>query len=352
MPRKSQPRWDKTNRYWYARLGGKKKYLAADESSAWKRFHELGGTDAPTERPVVVSEAIAAWARVHGDTWHKYVLKAWDAFAGTTKLKDVDRDHLTKFAKTIRRQAPATIRHKIKLAHRVLRWCEQHGWIDHVSERPRLPKPQPKYRDEPVDEITAAFVTLPAYAKAILGFVVETGCRPGEACRLTWEMIDLDAGVCSLPEHKTAHEGDVRTIYLTPGATAILQKITHRTGHVFRNRSKRPYTPNALRCILRRRGINSVYSLRHTRAQTMLDSGVPLEDVQKILGHKSIAVTQIYAQVRDPRALSVANSLTPLVPEPRDAHTRRQKVRSDGKRSRKAKPASPRKPTTRRAQSA
>ena len=40
---------------------------------------------------------------------------------------------------------------------------------------------------------------------------------------------------------------------------------------------------------------------RHTFADIMLNSGVPLEDLSKMLGHKSIRTTQRYAKVRKPR---------------------------------------------------
>lgn len=40
---------------------------------------------------------------------------------------------------------------------------------------------------------------------------------------------------------------------------------------------------------------------RHTLAQTMLDNGAKLEEVQNILGHSTIGTTQIYAQVSEER---------------------------------------------------
>lgn len=40
---------------------------------------------------------------------------------------------------------------------------------------------------------------------------------------------------------------------------------------------------------------------RHTFADIMLNNGAPLEDVQRMLGHKSIRTTQRYAKVRKPR---------------------------------------------------
>lgn len=51
-------------------------------------------------------------------------------------------------------------------------------------------------------------------------------------------------------------------------------------------------------------GINrdlNTHLARRTFADIMLNSGVPLEDVSKVLGHKSIRTTQRYAQVRKQR---------------------------------------------------
>jgi integrase len=43
-----------------------------------------------------------------------------------------------------------------------------------------------------------------------------------------------------------------------------------------------------------------VHDLRHTSATLMLDAGVPLVTVSKILGHSSVAVTaKIYAHALD-----------------------------------------------------
>lgn len=49
-----------------------------------------------------------------------------------------------------------------------------------------------------------------------------------------------------------------------------------------------------------KRSLNT-HLARHTFADIMLNSGVPLEDVSKMLGHKSIRTTQRYAKVRKER---------------------------------------------------
>lgn len=48
------------------------------------------------------------------------------------------------------------------------------------------------------------------------------------------------------------------------------------------------------------RGLGT-HKARHTFADMMLNNGVPLEDVSKMLGHKSIRTTQRYCKVRKPR---------------------------------------------------
>lgn len=55
---------------------------------------------------------------------------------------------------------------------------------------------------------------------------------------------------------------------------------------------------NYYREITREAGVQSrFHDLRHTAATRMLTVGIPLEVVQKILGHKEIRTTQIYSQV-------------------------------------------------------
>lgn len=52
------------------------------------------------------------------------------------------------------------------------------------------------------------------------------------------------------------------------------------------------------------------HTLRHTRAMEYMDAGVDLDVIQKILGHKNIATTQVYASVRQEAADNVQKQIT------------------------------------------
>ena len=98
---------------------------------------------------------------------------------------------------------------------------------------------------------------------------------------------------------------------------------------------------SGLRSILRKRGITSVYSLRHTAAQSMLDAKVPIEDVARLLGHSDLRTVGVYAQIRNDRAREVASSLASVLHPPSAERSRPRTSRgksggqSGGKRTRR-----------------
>lgn len=52
------------------------------------------------------------------------------------------------------------------------------------------------------------------------------------------------------------------------------------------------------------------HTLRHSRAMELYDSIGNLQLIQTLLGHKNIATTQIYAQVRDEKVAEMQNAIT------------------------------------------
>lgn len=78
---------------------------------------------------------------------------------------------------------------------------------------------------KPVKPVSQEFVeaTLPHLTAVVADMVraqLLIGCRPGEICKLTGSMIDRNEEVwtATLGEHKTAHHGHTRTLYIGPRA--------------------------------------------------------------------------------------------------------------------------------------
>ena len=73
----------------------------------------------------------------------------------------------------------------------------------------------------------------------------------------------------------------------------LFEKLANETGVKLRDGSKpHPHT------------------LRHSRAMELYDNTDNLQLIQKLLGHKNIATTQIYAQVRDEKVAEMQNAIT------------------------------------------
>ncbi len=333
MPRTSQPRYDNTRNQWYLNFHRKKHFLCSGKGNyvqAMRRASEIMGQPVVSGEPETVGELIALWiTTTEPGEWSCCVLEAWKEAAWSTPLREVDRDHLLRFHQHLKRtkggqkhnlhaNGPRTIQAKMLQAAKVLRWAHRRGFIDLMPDMPTLEKPTKRPRDYGQVDLQEIFGHLPQSTEPILRFILETGCRPSEACRLRWEDVDLTTNLCVIDRHKIVKRtGEPRTIALSPAARSILEPMPHREGHVFLNRLKQPFKPGGLRSTLRRstkKKFSRVYSFRHTRAQSILDNGGSLEDVAAILGN-SVQAAAIYAKIRAERARRVAAGLpSPLQP--------------------------------------
>lgn len=76
-----------------------------------------------------------------------------------------------------------------------------------------------------------------------------------------------------------------------------------RTGHLFETNRHTPYSARRIQQIVKQTAEQaeitkrvSPHLLRHSVATTLLERGMPIEQIQKFLGHARLETTQIYAE--------------------------------------------------------
>ena len=185
----------------------------------------------------------------------------------------------------------------------LLKWCQRHGLLSTLPTREIHRKKAAEHVPEALtaDELVALEAQLQPIELRIVRFLQDTGLRMGELIRLEWGDVDLRERVIIIRDNKGSKE--FRSVPLTSRAVEIL--ANHRREDEGSARvSLYPHSPRTLRERLeqaaKRAGIRHVHPhiFRHTFATELVDEGVPLETIQKLLGHRGIAMTQRYAKKR------------------------------------------------------
>jgi len=144
--------------------------------------------------------------------------------------------------------------------------------------------------------------------KPVYGLMLKTlfytGVRVSEFVFLRAQDVHLDGEAPHLYVHK-AKKDSVRYVPILPALAQELRvHLAGRTrGYLFESNRHERYSPRAIQKLIRRAAQEAglekrVYPhlLRHSVAQLLLDRGMPLEQLQKFLGHRDLKTTQIYAE--------------------------------------------------------
>jgi len=140
---------------------------------------------------------------------------------------------------------------------------------------------------------------------------IRTGMRLGEIVGLQWSSIDWLNETIAVDHSYSKHiktlgspKGNrVRHIPMDLDVFEVLAARKRETGFVFHDELGRPLThkwlSSALAQVCQRGGLRRTkwHTLRHTFASHLAMNGVPLNAVQTLLGHTSIATTMRYAHV-------------------------------------------------------
>jgi integrase/recombinase XerD len=240
-------------------------------------------------------------------------------------VSDISTDTLKAYLQSIvteRRLAGATVRRRMACLRGFFRRLAElgHAADPFVGWRLKLPRRKRLPRALSRDEVLALLSALHARALTALGddaplrvavrLMVSTGVRVGELCKLRID--DLSPDAASLRVHGKGSRD--RVAYVADVAfRAELRDLVAQRRHasgagtpLFVNRHGSRMKPQSIRTKLRRvaaeAGIGRLvtpHMLRHTAATLLIETGVDIRIVQRLLGHSSIATTEIYTHVSD-----------------------------------------------------
>lgn len=216
-----------------------------------------------------------------------------------------------------RRYQPGTINKHIFLVNRLLNMARHWGFIDHNAfenrQIKRLPLGDFKQRFLSTEEIAAVLKSAEQdqhpFMYHILKLLILTGARSGEARLARWRDIDLHKRLWVVPLSKS---GRARRIVLSGTAVELLRDIrqrnetfhisTKQADYLFQNpRFRKPYQTfhSSWERIRQRAELPDVriHDLRHTYASLLINKGASLYEVQKLLGHYHISMTERYAHL-------------------------------------------------------
>lgn len=198
---------------------------------------------------------------------------------------------------TINREL-ATLKKAFNLARREWEWCS-----DNPVTRVSMEK-EDNARDRWLTrhEEGRLLSTAGEWLRDIVIFAVNTGLRMGEILALTWGPVDFSRRTLTVLRSKN---GERRTIPLNRTVLELLGKRMKArpfsTELVFWSETGTqldgPNLRRAFRLIVKKSGLDDFHfhDLRHTFATRMVQAGVDLYKVQRLLGHKSPQMTQRYA---------------------------------------------------------
>lgn len=305
----------------------------AREKAQEEKARVLDGEDPQKERQAArhqtrgklstVGELVENWhedfARPHrrsSDVDAYRVAKIKDAL-GSLHLVDVTVEELASWHIKLGKSAPVEANRTLETLRAAWRWAEDMEKLPPEASdssmfrggrRAKIKRFPEKSRDRWLREhetkrlMKAVEGEDDPYIRAAVPLLLLTGLRKRELLTARWTDLDLERGEIRLRKTKT---GEPQTRLLPAPAVAILRSLPRfeESPFVFpspkdptepRDDIKRPW--QRIRAAAEIEDV-TLHDLRRTAGSYMAQSGVPLEAIQKVLGHSHPGVTKVYARL-------------------------------------------------------
>lgn len=143
--------------------------------------------------------------------------------------------------------------------------------------------------------------------RAIVSFLLSTGCRIGEVVKLNRDDIDFrtkEVKVCGKGnKERYVYFNDVTAMYLQMYLNTRTDDLDALFVSKFNRRMNEHSHQAKMRDLGKRVGIENVHPhrFRHTFASNLIRNGMPIQEVSILMGHARLETTQIYAHTSQER---------------------------------------------------
>lgn len=157
---------------------------------------------------------------------------------------------------------------------------------------------------------------------AIVEVFFATGARVYEISNIKKECVDLDSGLIRIMgkggKERYIQVGEESVVALLKKYSEVNAEAINSCGYFFVNQRGRRFTEQSIRLMLRKylgqaeivRKITP-HMFRHSFATYLLEEGVDVSYVQRMLGHSSINTTQIYIHVAAKKQAEILRNMHP-----------------------------------------
>jgi site-specific recombinase XerD len=294
---------------------------------------DLDGTDWMPEWPAWLREGCLHWVRHQWVRWKESqrqengstrlrelrIFWRWQlarrTFVGWDDLTTADIEAFMT-AQLGRGLKARTVKSYVDVVYGVLRHLVQEGQLAEIPRRPALALPAPLPRHLKPEEVVALEEHVVRLEQAggdeekldiaLYSLLLYAGLRLCEVLDLQAKDLDLSARRIRVREGKGRKD---RVVFLTPQAAErvarYLETVPHAADDLVLSHQGRPLSDKQIRSHLRRlgeaAGVKKVspQRLRHTYATLLLNNGMSIEVLRRLMGHEDLDTTLIYARLAD-----------------------------------------------------
>ena len=216
-------------------------------------------------------------------------------------------------------------KHAFNIAIREWEWIKDNPFTRVGMEK----LPQPRVRYLTTEEFERLYQVCNERLKPIVLLAVNTGMRQDNVLSLTWQQVDLNRGMITLEHTKNGERLGIPMNETVKNLLSELNVVRHiNSAYIFHNSTGTKIDAEKVRRwfvqAVKKAGIQDFrfHDLRHTCASWLVQGGVDLYVVQRLLGHKTGEMTRRYAHlapdnlrdgvaILDKRPEAITKAITP-----------------------------------------